>query len=66
LSGDRGHLSNACPQSQRRSIALTPDGRTLFAANGPSNDVSIVDTATRKETGRVKVGTRPWGVVVVP
>ncbi len=27
-------------------IALTPDGGRLYTANGPSNDVSVVDTGT--------------------
>jgi YVTN family beta-propeller protein len=47
-------------------IAITPEGRTLYVANGPSDDVSIIDAASRKETARVKVGTRPWGVVITP
>ena len=27
-------------------IALTPDGRKLYAANGPSNNVSVLDAQT--------------------
>jgi YVTN family beta-propeller protein len=45
-------------------IALTPDGKTLYSANGPSADVSIVDVATGKVEGRVAVGGSPWGVVL--
>jgi YVTN family beta-propeller protein len=44
-------------------IAASPDGKTVFTANGPSNDVSFVDVASRSVTARVKVGDRPWGVV---
>jgi YVTN family beta-propeller protein len=47
-------------------IAFSPDARFLFSANGPSDDVSIVDLGTQKEVGRVKAGQSPWGVVVVP
>ena len=47
-------------------IAVSRDGKTLFTANGPSNDVSIVDLATRTVKAKVKVGDRPWGVVFVP
>ena len=47
-------------------IAVSPDGKTVFTANGPSNDVSIVDVESRTVKGRVKVGDRPWGVVFVP
>ena len=27
-------------------IAVSPDGKTLFTANGPSKDVSVVDVAS--------------------
>ena len=47
-------------------IAVSADGRTLYTANGPSEDVSIVDAATGKVRRRVKVGGLPWGVVVAP
>ena len=42
-------------------IVLSPDGKYLFAANGPSNDVSVVDLAAGKEIARVKAGGSPWG-----
>jgi YVTN family beta-propeller protein len=44
---------------------LSPDGKYLFSANGPSNDVSVVDLATEKEVMRVKAGSSPWGVAIV-
>ena len=47
-------------------IALSEDGKWLYTANGPSNDVSIVDLATRTVKAKVPVGNRPWGVVYVP
>ena len=28
-------------------IALSPDGKMLYTANGPSNDVSVVDLASQ-------------------
>jgi YVTN family beta-propeller protein len=46
-------------------IALSPDGKTLYSANGPSNDVSAVNLQTNTEVGKVKVGSSPWGVVVL-
>jgi YVTN family beta-propeller protein len=46
-------------------IALSPDGRTLYTANGPSNDVSVIDLALRKVVQKVKVSDRPWGVLVL-
>ena len=43
-----------------------PRRRSLFVANGPSNDVSVIDVASEKEVGRIKAGEGPWGVAVVP
>jgi len=45
-------------------IELSPDGKYLFSANGPSNDISVVDLTTEKEVARVKTGTSPWGVTI--
>jgi YVTN family beta-propeller protein len=44
---------------------VSADGSRLYAANGLSDDISIVDTATERVIGTVKVGKRPWGVAVV-
>ena len=35
-------------------------------ANGPSNDVSIVDVERRTVTATVQAGDRPWGIAYVP
>ena len=45
-------------------VALLPDGKTIVTANGPSNDVSFIDLAT-KAVKKVNAGGRPWGVAVV-
>ena len=42
-----------------------PDHKTLYTANGPSNDVSIVDLTTRTVVKKIPAGDRPWGVAVV-
>ena len=44
-------------------IAVGADGKTLFTANGPSGDVSIVDVASGTVTARIATGGRPWGAV---
>jgi YVTN family beta-propeller protein len=44
-------------------IALTPDGRKLYAANGPSNNVSVLDAQTMQVLKTVPAGELPWGVV---
>ena len=45
-------------------FALTADGKYLYTANGPSNDVSVVDTATLKVIKTIPVGSSPWGVAL--
>jgi len=47
-------------------IALSADGRRLYAANGPSNDVSVVDTQSLRVIARIPAGRSPWGVVLGP
>ncbi len=43
-------------------IAISADGRTLVTANGPSNDVSLIDRASGKVVRKFKAGEGPWGV----
>jgi YVTN family beta-propeller protein len=47
-------------------ITITPDGKKLYTANGPSNDVSVIDTGSLTVVKRIKAGTSPWGVAVGP
>lgn len=47
-------------------IALSADNRFLYTANGTSGDVSVIDTASHEVVRRIAVGSRPWGVVLVP
>ena len=47
-------------------VAFHADGKTLFSANGPSNDISIVDVESGQVRAKVPVGMRPWGMVFVP
>jgi YVTN family beta-propeller protein len=47
-------------------IALSRDGRRLYTANGPSNDVTVVDTSSLSVLKKVPVGKGPWGVVLSP
>ena len=46
-------------------IAISADGRTLYTANGPSGDVSIVDIESGVVTRRIATGGSPWGAVLV-
>lgn len=47
-------------------VALSPDEKLLFTANGPSDNVTVVSTDTGKIVADIKAGTLPWGVTVVP
>jgi YVTN family beta-propeller protein len=47
-------------------IALSWDGNLLFTANGPSNDVSVIDTQTMKVVKRITAGQSPWGIAIPP
>jgi YVTN family beta-propeller protein len=46
------------------NMALTPDGKKLYVANGRSNSVSVIDTGALKVIKDVPVGELPWGVVI--
>ena len=46
-------------------VGLLPDGRTAYTANGPSNDVSVVDLMSQQVVKKIPVGQRPWGVAVL-
>ena len=46
-------------------IVISPDGKYCAVSNSDSNDCSIIDTHTRHEVARVKVGKGPKRVLVV-
>ena len=45
-------------------ITLSRDERTLYVANGLGDDITIIDTASRKAVVSIPVGRVPWGIVV--
>ncbi len=45
-------------------LAVSPDGTTLVVSNWCGFDVSIIDTATDTELGRVDVGRHPRGIAI--
>jgi PQQ-dependent catabolism-associated beta-propeller protein len=47
-------------------LAFTPDEKYVISTNGNSNDISIIDAASRKVIKSIQVGGLPWGVVVSP
>lgn len=46
------------------NMALTPDGKKLYVANGRSNSVSVIDTDSNQALKEIAVGELPWGVVI--
>jgi YVTN family beta-propeller protein len=46
-------------------IAVSKDGKTVYTANGPSNDVSVIDVENRRVATKIPVGEGPWGVALV-
>jgi YVTN family beta-propeller protein len=46
--------------------AITPDGHELWVVNGASNDLSVVNLATRKLAAHIEVGDNPRGIVLSP
>ncbi len=45
-------------------LAFTPDQKLLFATNGNSNDVSVIDVQSLKVIKSIPTGTAPWGVTI--
>jgi YVTN family beta-propeller protein len=40
-------------------LVITPDGKTAYVANEHTNDVSVVDIKSMKETALIPVGFAP-------
>ena len=45
-------------------VEISPDGKRLYTANGPSGDVSVVDAETMTVIATVPAGRGPWGVAI--
>jgi YVTN family beta-propeller protein len=55
------------PTGQRVwGLAVTPDGKKVYAANSLSNDVSVIDTATNRVVKNIEAGDGPWGIAIRP
>jgi YVTN family beta-propeller protein len=48
------------------NLALSPDEKRLYTANGLSGDMSVIDIVSNKPVATVKLGGRPWGIVAAP
>lgn len=47
-------------------LAISPDGRFLYAVNSGTNDVSVIDAWMFSEMGRIRVGMSPQKVSISP
>jgi len=47
-------------------LTMSLDGSTLYSANGPSDDISVIDIESFEVIKRIDVGETPWGVVTGP
>ncbi len=47
-------------------LAVTPDDRLLLVANWCGFDVSVIDTGSGEELGRIPVGRHPRGIAINP
>jgi YVTN family beta-propeller protein len=45
-------------------IGITKNGARLYTANGPTGDVSVIDTATGAVSRHIAVGGSPWGIAI--
>jgi len=53
-------------QGKPVGLAVSPDGKWVYVANGNANAVSVVDATHNAVVGRIPVGKRPWGIAVSP
>lgn len=51
---------------QPTELVLTGDGSTLLALNRGSSSLSLIDTATLSETGRLSLPAEPYGLFLDP
>ena len=45
-------------------VAVSPDSKRVYVANGGTNAVVVLDAATRRVVARVPVERRPWGIAL--
>lgn len=60
-------LVRTYPVGQRAwNLALSPDEKRLYTANGLSGDMSVIDLVANKPAGTIILGGKPWGIVAAP
>ena len=62
----RPEIAKDLPGATPTGLALSPDGKKLYAALGDMNAVGVIDVSTAALQGYVPAGWYPTGVVVSP
>src|SRR5262245_2290367 len=66
----RNLVSGSVPAGKRpHGIAISSDGRTVYLANGGSNELTVIDLVDRKVTGTISLGDAgysPGEIVIQP
>ena len=52
--------------SSRYDLAITPDGKTLYAADTFGNSVTVINTANNEVRNSIDLGVQPFGLAVNP
>jgi YVTN family beta-propeller protein len=53
------------PAGQRVwGIAISKDGRKVYAAGSLSNTITVIDTASLRVVKTIKTGDGPWGLAI--
>jgi YVTN family beta-propeller protein len=52
------------PGAKPKGVVVRADGKRAYVANGASNDLAVIDTATNQIVKYIPVGKRPWGLAV--
>ena len=48
------------------AMAITPNGKTVYVANGNSGSVSVISTAINQAVATISVGSLPVAIAVAP
>jgi YVTN family beta-propeller protein len=59
-----GSIPLAGGRAKPVGVAVAPDGRRVYVANGHAGTVSVVDAGSHRIVQEIMVGRRPWGIAL--
>lgn len=59
-------ITGAGGSTTGNNVAVSPDGSTVYAANGAASGIAVIDAATNTVTGTITTPAAPTSVVVSP